>query len=246
MRANFLVVIGVTILVGAWARPARAQIYSWHDAHGTLVLSDHPPTDASATYAVADARGHGAGGAIRTTRATTEADTAGRYDALIERHARRQRLDPELVRAVIQVESGFDAQARSSKGAEGLMQLMPATAADYRVRDPFNPDENIRAGTAYLRNLLDRYNGDERLALAAYNAGPGNVDRFGGSVPPFRETRQYVRKIRQAAGSTAASASRSGRRVIYKTVEIVDGRPVPHYSDKPPASGPYEIVDQPR
>jgi soluble lytic murein transglycosylase-like protein len=178
----------------------------------------------------------------RTTRAAAHAPTARRNQSHIERHARRQHLDPDLVRAVIQVESGFDPYARSSKGAEGLMQLMPATAADYRVRDPFDPDQNIRAGTAYLRDLLDRYGGDERLALAAYNAGPGNVDRFGGSVPPFRETRQYVRKIRKAAG---AADRAPGHHVIYKTVEIVDGRPVPHYSDKPPASGPYEIVDQP-
>jgi soluble lytic murein transglycosylase-like protein len=243
MRVNFLVVIGVTILAGALARPARAQIYSWHDAHGTLVLSDHPPTDASKTYAVADAGKRKARSTIRTTRAASGTDSAGRYEALIERHARRQHLDPDLVRAVIQVESGFDAHARSSQGAEGLMQLMPATAADYGVRDPYDPAENIRGGTAYLRDLLDRYGDDERLALAAYNAGPGTVDRFGGTVPPFSETREYVRKIRKATGAVGRAP---GHHVIYKTVEIVDGRPVPHYSDTPPASGPYEILDQPR
>ncbi|HEY7790065.1 MAG TPA: transglycosylase SLT domain-containing protein [Vicinamibacterales bacterium] len=233
--------IGATILVWAAARPARAQIYSWRDAVGTLVLSDHPPTDQSATYAVTDAGERTSHN--RTTRAAAQTDSTGRYEALIARHAQLRHLDPDLVRAVIQVESGFDPRARSNKGAEGLMQLMPATAADYGVRDPYDPAENIRGGTAYLRDLLDRYHDDERLALAAYNAGPGTVDRYG-TVPPYAETRQYVLKIRKAAG--AADAPVGGRHVIYKTIEIVDGRPVPHYSDKPPASGPYEIVDQPQ
>ncbi len=162
------------------------------------------------------------------------------FDALIARHARRQHLSPDLVRAVIQVESGFDPDAQSAKGALGLMQLMPATAAELGVRNPFDPAENIRAGTAYLRELLDRYDGNQRLALAAYNAGPGTVDRYGQDVPPYPETRRYLEKVRSAAASSAEPAP--ARRVIYKTVEIVNGRPVPHYSDTKPASGPYEIV----
>ena len=238
MRAPWHLLLALTILVAGLARPASAQIYSWRDAKGTLVLSDHPPAGPSDTYAVADAGTP----AIRATREARSTET-GRYEGIIRRQAERQHLNPDLVRAVIQVESGFDPYARSDKGAEGLMQLMPATAADYGVRNPFNPAENIRGGTAYLRDLLDRYGNDERLALAAYNAGPGNVDRFGGTVPPFPETQRYVRKIRSAAGS--ASATAEGRHVIYKTVEMVDGRPVPHYSDTPPASGPYEVIDGP-
>lgn len=238
MRTLWHFTLGVTILVAGLARPASAQIYSWRDAKGTLVLSDHPPAGQADTYAVADAGTP----AIRATREARTTD-AGRYESIIQRQAERQHLNPDLVRAVIQVESGFDPSARSDKGAEGLMQLMPSTAADYGVRDPFDPTENIRGGTAYLRDLLDRYGNDERLALAAYNAGPGTVDRFGGTVPPFPETQRYVRKIRSAAGSAAAAAP--GRHVIYKTIEIVDGRPVPRYSDTPPASGPYEIIDGP-
>jgi len=101
-------------------------------------------------------------------------------------------VDPDLVRAVIEVESAFEPRALSAKGAMGLMQLMPATARQYGVADPFDPRANIEAGTKHLRSLLDRY--DLSLALAAYNAGPGAVDRFGG-VPPYRETKDYVRRV---------------------------------------------------
>ncbi len=114
--------------------------------------------------------------------------------AVIERHARSQSLEPKLVRAVIQAESGYNVQALSNKGAMGLMQLMPGTATELAVDDPYDPDQNIRGGTTYLRFLLDRFNNRMELALAAYNAGPGAVDRHSG-IPPYRETQAYVRRV---------------------------------------------------
>jgi soluble lytic murein transglycosylase len=115
------------------------------------------------------------------------------YDGLIGLTAREHRVEPALVKAVIAAESGFDPEAVSRKGAQGLMQLMPTTASRLGVGDPLHPTDNVRGGTRYLRLMLDRY-GDVERALAAYNAGPGAVDRHGG-IPPFRETRDYVRRV---------------------------------------------------
>lgn len=116
---------------------------------------------------------------------------------LIQKYADRFALDPWLVRGVIEVESAFQPHACSGAGAGGLMQLMPGTAAYLGCRDRFDPEENIAAGARYLRSMLNRFNNDYDLAIAAYNAGPGNVERYGG-VPPFAETQNYVRKVRRA------------------------------------------------
>ncbi|MCP4659597.1 MAG: lytic transglycosylase domain-containing protein [bacterium] len=113
---------------------------------------------------------------------------------LIDVHAGRQGLDPRLVQAVMQVESGYNPRALSSKGAIGLMQLMPDTARMLEVTDPWDPEDNIRGGTLYLRRMLQRFDGSLRRALAAYNAGPTAVARYD-DVPPYRETRNFVQRV---------------------------------------------------
>ncbi len=177
-----------------------------------------------------------------STRPVADPASASAYDSLVIEHATRQALRPELVRAVIQVESGFNPRALSAKGAMGLMQLMPATARSLGVRNAYDPAENIRGGTTYLRRLLDRYDGNEELALAAYNAGAGAVDRYGKQVPAYRETRDYVKKVRAKAGRAPAVSLAGGQLVVYKWLEVVNGRAIPKYSTAPPQSGSYEVV----
>jgi hypothetical protein len=212
------------------ATPADAQIYSWRDAEGKLVLSDKPRDGEGpqTTFAV-----HGATD-VRATKPLTTGKSAP-YEASIVQHSRNQQVAAELVRAVIQVESAFNPIAVSSKGAMGLMQLMPATARELGVRNPFDPDENIRGGVTYLKRLLNRYNGNVELALAAYNAGMGNVEKYG-DVPPFKETRNYVKKI---TGATPPAAPPT---LVYKWMELVNGKPVIKLSNKPPATGSYQIL----
>jgi soluble lytic murein transglycosylase-like protein len=120
----------------------------------------------------------------------------------VQQAAAKYNLPPELIRGVIRAESNFQADAVSSAGAKGLMQLMPETAKDLGVTNPFDVRQNIDGGARYLRQMLDRFGGDLKRALAAYNAGPGAVDQFGGDVP-FAETRQYVRRVLRFAGLKA-------------------------------------------
>jgi soluble lytic murein transglycosylase-like protein len=175
------------LLLGLWPRPADAQIYAWRDANGTLVLSDRKLDASAVAYEVAGSP------AYRSTRPVSSPTASNRYEPLVQEYATRQSLRPELVRAVIQVESGFNPLATSPKGAMGLMQLMPGTARELGVLDPFRAEENVHGGARYLRHLHDRY-GSWTYTLAAYNAGPTAVDRYQG-IPPYAETQQYVRRV---------------------------------------------------
>lgn len=160
------------------------------------------------------------------------------YDDLIRAAAIRHGLAPELVEAVVRAESNFDARATSKKGARGLMQLMPATAAQLGVRDVFDVRQNIEGGVRHLRYLLDRYKGNLTLALAAYNAGVDAVARHGG-VPPYAETRAYVARILRLLERTGPSGDAKTAETlepeaagILRRYETVDGRVVV-YSNLP-------------
>jgi soluble lytic murein transglycosylase-like protein len=238
----------------ASAEPAAGLVYRWVEANGNLKFSGERPampvTDLH-VYRIPSAPAALAPRALQPTYGNV-------YDPIIEREASARNIPVDLVRAVIQVESGFNARARSPKGAMGLMQLMPATAAELGVPNPYDPTQNIRGGVTYLRQLLDRYDNNEELALAAYNAGPEAVGRYGNQVPPYPETRDYVQRItfRGAASGDAAGRQAVSRTVnkapartpasaptpIYLTVETIEGRAVPRYSDTKPASGLYSIV----
>jgi soluble lytic murein transglycosylase-like protein len=128
------------------------------------------------------------------------------YDHLIMEAAGKYGLDAHMIRAVMQAESAFNAMAVSPVGALGLMQLMPAVAAELGVTDPMDPRQNIMGGALYLRRLLDAHRGDVKLALASYNAGPGNVAKYR-AIPPFKETRNYVKKVTALLAEAKAAAN---------------------------------------
>lgn len=129
-----------------------------------------------------------------TTQNIDMRSVMGRIEQAITNAAKRYNIDYELIKGVIKAESDFDPTCVSSAGAMGLMQLMPSNVKEYGISDPFNIEQNIDAGTRHLRDMINRYNGDLTLGLAAYNAGPGNVEKYGG-IPPFKETQNYVPKV---------------------------------------------------
>jgi soluble lytic murein transglycosylase-like protein len=238
--SRVLVWMVVAVCLGlAAAAPASAQIYAIRDENGVLTLSDKPLGAGAQTYAV-----RGATSTVRATRGSGEGVRSSQWDDVIDYRAREHGIRPDLVRAVIQAKSAFNPRARSNKGAMGLMQLMPATARELGVRNAYDPLENIRGGVAYLRHLLDRYENNEELALAAYNAGPGAVDKYGQSVPPYKETRNYVKQISRMTDvsdtSTRPIVTRDNS--IFRVTEVIDGRTIVRYTDKKPTTGTVEVV----
>jgi soluble lytic murein transglycosylase-like protein len=153
----------------------------------TLAAAQQVPGQQTSAISVSAASG-------TTARGTTD------FEAEINAAATSNGIDPALLKGLVQQESGFDPDARSGAGAVGLTQLMPGTAAALGVTDPTDPAQSLQGGARYLREQLDRFGGDERLALAAYNAGPGAVSKYGG-VPPYAETQGYVNKVLANAAS---------------------------------------------
>jgi soluble lytic murein transglycosylase-like protein len=231
LKNIFVISAALALCVAGLSRPAYAQIYSWKDPNGVVVVSNRPQNAAPRMFG-------GTQAITARVAAPLLMSVGSSYEPLIRQHATLRGIRADLVRAVIQVESAFNPRAVSPKGAMGLMQLMPATAARFGVIDPFNPSENIRAGVTYLRQLLDRYHDNEQLALAAYNAGPGAVDKYGSTIPPYKETQNYVQRITGMKSNTGSAPDVR----IYKVFEVVDGRPRVTYTNTKPAAGSYEDV----
>ncbi len=163
---------------------ASADIYRYEDKDGVIHFTDTPTHKGFKLY-------------LRTGFFNVKdyKEYFRKYDHLIQKYASTYNMDYSLIKAVVRAESGYNPKAVSKKGAMGLMQLMPETASLFECENPFDPESNIKTGIKYLRYLLNYFNGNVELALAAYNAGPKNVIKYNYSIPPFQETRAYVKKV---------------------------------------------------
>jgi soluble lytic murein transglycosylase len=164
----------------------HADIYMYIDADGVMHFTN-APTESDRDYRVYIRE--------RSSRSTSNAYHPDTYDELISVASQQYGVDSRLVKAIIKAESDFDPKAVSKKGAMGLMQIMPENFQHLEIENPFDPQENIMGGTRYFRYLYDRFDGQLALSLAAYNAGPTAVDHYNKSIPPYRETEQYVRRV---------------------------------------------------
>ncbi len=180
-RKIFLLIL-LLLPLSAGFSPVSADIYRYVDAHGKVHFTDTPT--------------HGRWNMYLKEKPANVGSSLRSYIDIIRRHASSYQLEEALVKAVIKVESDYQPRIVSSKGAQGLMQLIPETARDLKVDNPFDPYENIRGGSQYLRKMLDLFDNDLELALAAYNSGPTTVKRYGG-IPPYDETRNYVERVKQ-------------------------------------------------
>jgi soluble lytic murein transglycosylase-like protein len=187
LKSTFL----IATLLAASAAAAHSQIYTYVDADGLRHYTDVPDNNRYRLL-ILSPRDRTASGDRYDAMLLAK---SGRYDSIIEKAATAASVEPNLLRAVIVVESGFNSRAVSRRGAMGLMQLMPATATRFGVSNPYDPLQNVHAGARYLKFLIDRFGQDVRLALAAYNAGEDAVDRNGGQIPPFSETMAYVPRV---------------------------------------------------
>jgi len=171
-----------------FAQPVLSDVYVYKDKQGVLTFTN-VPSHSGYRRVIREANGE-----ITVGGGAGSVGSPETYDQVIRSASDRYNVDPELVRAVIKVESDFNSAARSNKGAMGLMQLMPDTARLHNVLNVFDPSDNIEGGVRHLKLLLNKYQGDLQLSLAAYNAGMKAVEKHGG-IPPFTETKEYVRRV---------------------------------------------------
>lgn len=196
----FSCLLGMTTFSVGITPTSAGQMYIYQDKNGSTLLTNRKSYDHSLKkvkvtyYPDSNIHSYSNWGTSEASVLPSYSKNKNAFDHIIKQAAQQHGVSEGLIKAVMHTESGFNVNARSPVGAQGLMQLMPATARRFNVSNAYDPQQNIFAGAKYLSWLLKRFNGNTQMALAAYNAGEGNVDKYGG-IPPFRETQDYVRRV---------------------------------------------------
>lgn len=218
INAFLLYILGTASIMPLATSTHAGQIYMYKDSNGSTLLTNRKSADRSLTkvkvtyYPDSNIHSYRNWGNSEASVLPSYSRNKNAFDHIIQQAAQQHGVSEGLIKAVMHTESGFNVNARSPVGAQGLMQLMPATARRFNVSNAYDPHENIMAGAKYLAWLLKRFNGNTTLALAGYNAGEGNIAKYGG-VPPFRETQDYIRRVTSrysnlyASGVSASSSN---------------------------------------
>ena len=200
ITGSLVSILGCMSIASFTSQTFAGQIYFYKDKNGTTLLTNRKNSDSSLQkvkvtyYKDSNIHSYSNWGSSESSVLPSYSRSKNSFDNIIRQAAQTHGVSEGLIKAVMHTESGFNSNARSPVGAQGLMQLMPATARRFNVSNSLDPQQNIFGGAKYLSWLMKRFNGNTNLALAAYNAGEGNVDKYGG-IPPFRETQDYVRRV---------------------------------------------------
>jgi hypothetical protein len=225
-KTLFVLTLAAAALISAVPYGYGQALYSYTDGSGVRIFTNIAPSDPVNDLVIT--------GSLPSSTPRDAGRNSGYFDAIIEKYSDYYRLDPSLIRSIIKTESGFNPKAVSPKGARGLMQLMPQTAERLGVKNSFDPEQNIHGGVRHFRSLLDTFNNDLVLSLAAYNAGENLVQRLG-RVPEIKETRAYIQSVTELSGKSDLNNRALKDSGHPQPFQFYDDSGVLHLTNIPPA-----------